>query len=477
MLSRLAPATVTLRVKLLCLTLVCAGMARVRHLTLVAAERNMGKLPAHRAGRSRVVGPASNPKPVPGSSRQRHVDSRSRVAKALRPSYPAEASLEVTKLPDATGKAADESDGTTSEDDVAEEVKKRSRTLQDGRRLSRRRRHGVMLSDSSNPKITLQRASFLEKQAVSQKTAKRYLAVIMAFIAWADKFNLKLSVDDEVDGGMATYLNHLFQMGHDVHAAEFAVAALMHVDPGFARRGGRHMPRTMRALKGYRRLAPRRSRVPHPLATWMALAADLADRGFTDMAVFTLIMVQGYLRPMETLRLTPSSFVPPVCGSGRFWSLLLHPQALGISSKVGEYDESLLMDAPWATWMNHVFEILSRPGPAGPDACVWNFSYPQFSRQLSLSCQRLGISLVPYQARHSGASHDRLERLRSSEELQKRGRWASIKSVMRYEKAALISKTFLNYPAATQTWLKARELDYVDVVLRSRPLASPPPFA
>ena len=42
--------------------------------------------------------------------------------------------------------------------------------------------------------------------------------------------------------------------------------------------------------------------------------------------------------------------------------------------------------------------------------------------------------MVPYQLRHSGASHDRLHRLRSQDEVMKRGRWTTTQSVLRYEK-------------------------------------------
>ena len=50
---------------------------------------------------------------------------------------------------------------------------------------------------------------------------------------------------------------------------------------------------------------------------------------------------------------------------------------------------------------------------------------------------------VLYMARHTGASLDRLEDRISLEEVRRRGRWASDRSVKRYEKRAMIQEVFL----------------------------------
>ena len=64
--------------------------------------------------------------------------------------------------------------------------------------------------------------------------------------------------------------------------------------------------------------------------------------------------------------------------------------------------------------------------------------------------EELGMRLVPYQLRHSGANSDMLSRLRGSEEIMKRGRWRCLQSVSRYEKHARVTLEFSKLSAAIQ---------------------------
>ena len=73
-------------------------------------------------------------------------------------------------------------------------------------------------------------------------------------------------------------------------------------------------------------------------------------------------------------------------------------------------------------------------------ARVWDFDHPSYTEKLRAISRLLGIGgpdttsqpLVPYQLRHSGASIDMNDRLRSPLEIQTGGRWASAKSLTRY---------------------------------------------
>ena len=144
-------------------------------------------------------------------------------------------------------------------------------------------------------------------------------------------------------------------------------------------------------------------------------------------------------------------------------------------SKVGEFNNSIILDAPWALWMNEVLEILHER-PAG--SSVWNFTYSHLVKEFQESSRRLGVTVVPYQCRHSGASHDRAAQLRPLFEVQKRGQWKSDKSVMRYEKAGRLAQTFAMYPLVLQGWIESVAPHHADILLgrRSVPI-NPPPFA
>ena len=58
-----------------------------------------------------------------------------------------------------------------------------------------------------------------------------------------------------------------------------------------------------------------------------------------------LIHFIGYLRPGELVSLRCHQLVEPVPGAGvKWWSLLLAPEQDGTPSKVGEFDETALLD-------------------------------------------------------------------------------------------------------------------------------------
>ena len=63
------------------------------------------------------------------------------------------------------------------------------------------------------------------------------------------------------------------------------------------------------------------------------------------------------------------------------------------------------------------------------------------------------MRVVPYQARHSGASLDAAGAYRTRRELKQQGRWASDSSVRRYEKRARLTAGYNTLPAATRAYL------------------------
>ena len=140
------------------------------------------------------------------------------------------------------------------------------------------------------------------------------------------------------------------------------------------------------------------------------------------MAVMLLLMVTCYLRPSDAMRMRHGDVVPPAHGVSRYWSLFLHRAEHGITSQTKTVDNSLLLDTPTTLpWRATIARVL-RQGKESD--FIWTFSYPDFSREFAHSVKRLGVehSVVPYMARHSGPSIDRVTGLRDLMEIQKRGR-------------------------------------------------------
>ena len=106
---------------------------------------------------------------------------------------------------------------------------------------------------------------------------------------------------------------------------------------------------------------------------------------------------------------------------------------------------------------------------------VLPLTYRQVVDAIGQSGRTLGLKLVPYQLRHSGASYDRLQKWRTADEVMKGGRWKTAQSVPRYEKHARVTLEFSKLSAATQAHCVACEKQLGDVFLgRSRPLLPPP---
>ena len=72
--------------------------------------------------------------------------------------------------------------------------------------------------------------------------------------------------------------------------------------------------------------------------------------------------------------------------------------------------------------------------------------------------------MVPYQARHSGPSIDRANKVRDLEEVQTRGGWLTRKSVMRYEKAGRLAASWHKLGPSVQSTCKSAER-YIDSIM------------
>jgi len=176
---------------------------------------------------------------------------------------------------------------------------------------------------------------------------------------------------------------------------------------------------------------------------WSAIAVTLALRGQPDMAKLLLLGLGTYARPSELLGLRKQDVIPPVRGMSRYGAIIIAPEDVGVTTKTGETDDSVLLDCSWMPWLHTVAESLSQARASGSEN-LFDFDYPTFCGEFNdalaeLDMTRLGV--VPYAWRHSGPSIDRAQNRRTLAEVQKRGRWKQQKSVARYEKAGRLGMT------------------------------------
>lgn len=193
-----------------------------------------------------------------------------------------------------------------------------------------------------------------------------------------------------------------------------------------------------------------------------------------------LVMFDLYLRPGEAHGLRVADVAAPVAGlqtAGGHWSFTVRPWDSGMPSKTGAFDDTVVMDRPDRVFLGNYLALLKQGKPAS-EKLFTGVTVESFNRAFRAAAAELGLDLVPYQARHGGATHDRWDRTRSLEEVRKRGRWRSEQSTRRYEKHGKLQGKLGALPPATLAHLVWCAKN-VDALLSGTVLLSqgPPPAA
>ena len=183
--------------------------------------------------------------------------------------------------------------------------------------------------------------SRLEAAAVSQSCLNRYTShwQILKPLVTNSVGKLKRR-PHAVDKAMSQHLDSMYMDGEDISTAQYAVAALMHFNPGLRSTNMVVLPHARQSLKGWRKMAPNRSRLPVP---W-EVTALVATHAIICFALHMLPMFALYLRPSEALRIRCCDVSRPNRrGSAAYqnWTVVLHPQEEGLPSKTREFDECL----------------------------------------------------------------------------------------------------------------------------------------
>jgi hypothetical protein len=228
--------------------------------------------------------------------------------------------------------------------------------------------------------------SLLEKRAVSTKVATNYQQEVSQFLSSADARHYPLTSDHEIDHALVVYFNHLLFREEQADKGEKMLAGLLHRLPKFGKCGSHRISRSWRAVKGWRKICPSRSR-PWPLGVWCLLAHQMVQKGRLDVASYLLLLVSTYVRPGEPLRACRQDLLGPVGGAHQRWSLLLSPQELTARSRIGESGGSVMLLSSWMEWSIPLYEALNQGDPAEN---IGGFSYPQFAKMFKTSFAHRG---------------------------------------------------------------------------------------
>ena len=121
------------------------------------------------------------------------------------------------------------------------------------------------------------------ERSVSQETGVKYKKQVEQFLSFADEEKLVLVTDDEVDAAIVLYLNMSYSQGRPVSDGEVPLAGLLSFQPQYGKLGGQKPARSWRALTGWRKRAPTRSRRPLPRMIWSGVCWEMVRNKETLM--------------------------------------------------------------------------------------------------------------------------------------------------------------------------------------------------
>jgi hypothetical protein len=222
------------------------------------------------------------------------------------------------------------------------------------------------------------------------------------------------------------------------------VASLRHAITKLCDQGP--MPRIQRALRGFRKLRPLRSRIPCPYGVMAAIVAHLVFLGKRPAALLVLTSFAAYLRPGEARRWLIKDLVRPIASARHraargaphaFFGLMVAPAEDLLPSKTQTFDDTVVLDRP--AFLGPMLAGLA--GRRSRDAVMFDVSAADMVRLWLEATALLGLPpMCLYQLRHGGASYDTAMRFRNFDEVMQRGRWLALSSVRRYAKSGQVQK-------------------------------------
>ena len=305
---------------------------------------------------------------------------------------------------------------------------------------------------------------FLENRNLNPQTRVQYEHLFKAFCE-AQLEVLEWTDPKAVDEALVAFGDRMFFLGFEFWQFNRTVSAVARLYPQYGLQRQLTIPRTCRALRGWSKLSPAKSRPPLPKCAVAGLMALLLVRREPGMCLWVALAFVAYLRAGEAFGLHVEDLLTPTLGINAHWAVSLCPLSRGKASKTGIYDDTVGLDREDFLELGPALRGLPRPPGA---LLLFNFSYYQLRQRWLEATAALGLEgAVLHQLRHAGPSNDTLEQRRSPMEVMKRGRWKTIESVLRYEKAGLVAAEYKRLSPAAKLFCRAAEQE-IPALLRGQ---------
>lgn len=199
------------------------------------------------------------------------------------------------------------------------------------------------------------------------------------FYSFASRFALKLDTEEALDNALSDYADHMYLNGESNDSGNRLKAALEYERPEAVRRGELRLPKFKKACKGWRKLAPSQTRLPMLEFIKSCISGLMIHQGWRSMALYNEATFSTYARPGEMMKVYAAHLVNKN-ELYQFSVLVLAPFERNEGSKVGIYDEVLILDDVRAPWLDRLLhqQSLSMMKSQGASASMWDFNAKQF---------------------------------------------------------------------------------------------------
>ncbi|CAE8629437.1 unnamed protein product, partial [Polarella glacialis] len=298
--------------------------------------------------------------------------------------------------------------------------------------LASTNKRGRVLCAKTGTGVLLPKSKQLKCRKVTSNTLARYSSALEEFDTWAKKNKRGLG-PKQLDASMVEFMQqHYLVYGHQLL---------------------RHTGLDSSCLPESKKL----SKAGRPELQEVIL--DVTDfalgAGNGEAAMAIALQLDGYFRPSEVLNLTVKQVMPPARKAGRAyakaWGIVLAPAEDEKPTKNRAHE-----------WLEPILALLIK-NKTPEDKLFPSLSLASYERLFRDAMQKRYnkcIHVTPHAVRHSGPSNDKFHKRRSLLQIQKRGRWASPKSVARYEKEALLLSIWRAIPEHKHSDISARSRDF-----------------
>ena len=259
---------------------------------------------------------------------------------------------------------------------------------------------------------------------VDDDTNRAYTKEVKAFLVDAQRHNVAMQSEDDIDKAMASYMTSLcYNERQQAQRGGNLLSGMNHIFPEW--KGS--WPRSSRALAAWGRLAGAAEGQPLCRESVALIALHLIKSGNPLAATIVLLSYDGFSREQDWQMLRGCD----VAFDGKRVALMYGVKSRGETSKTGQ-GQGLIVACP------AVAAVLQAMSAAAGDQSVFPMAVSTFRRLWWEAVRVLGLRAgPPHSLRHSGAA-EFVGRGGSLEACRRRGRWQALSSVQRYTKMQVL---------------------------------------